>query len=178
MLSAIKLAHTKNPRPGAPSKYANFDFEDVEGTIRSILWPDDYALYGHLVKPDAILVARGVIDRRGGGDEANLIVNELIPIEELGSRYTTGIVIRIDEASGAEQQLSQVRDIARGYPGNCELQLVLCLRDLSRVHIRSQRLRVDVSPELRQRLESAIGPGRIRLMTAKPKLQETRRGRR
>ena len=59
--------------------------------------------YGHLVQPDAILVVRGVIDRRGGGDEVNLIVNELIPLDELGSRYTSGIVVRIDEAKGGER---------------------------------------------------------------------------
>ena len=178
MLSSIKLAHTKNGRPGSPTKYANFDFEDVDGTIRSILWPDDFAAYGHLVQPDAILVARGVIDRRGGGDEANLIVNELIPLEELGSRYTTGIVIRIDEASGGEQQLSHIREIVRGYPGSCELQLLLNLRDGSRVHVRSQRVRVNVSPELRSRLEETLGPGKIRILTARPKPQETKRARR
>jgi DNA polymerase III subunit alpha len=179
MLSSIKLAHTKNARPGSPTKYANFDFEDVDGAIRSILWPDDYATYGHLVQPDAILVARGVIDRRGGGDEANLIVNELIPLEELGSRYTTGIVVRVDEASGGESHLSCIRDIVRGYPGNCELQLLLCLRDGSRVHVRSQRVKVDVSSELRSRLDAAIGPGKVRLVTSRPRTNgEAKRSRR
>jgi DNA polymerase-3 subunit alpha len=178
MLSSIKFAHTKNGRPGAPTKYVNFDFEDMEGAIRSILWPDDFVAYGHLVQPDAILVARGVVDRRGGGDEANLIVNELIPLEDLGSRYTTGIVVGIDEASGGEQQLSQVREIVRGYPGSCELQLILQLLDGSRVHIRSQRVKVNVSPELRTRLEEALGPGRIRLITARPKASDSKRSRR
>lgn len=178
MLSSIKMAHTKNGRPGAPTKYANFDFEDVDGSIRSILWPDDFATYGHLVQPDAILVARGVIDRRGGSDEANLIVNELIPLEELGTRYTTGIVLRIDEAAGGERQLAQVREIVRGYPGNCELQLLLCLNDGTRVHLKSQRVRAEVSTELRSRLEEALGPGHTRLITARPRPAEPKRYRR
>ena len=42
MLSAIKFAHTKNPRPGSPSKYAMFDLEDMEGMMRCILWPEQF----------------------------------------------------------------------------------------------------------------------------------------
>jgi hypothetical protein len=44
----------------------------------------------------------GVIDRRGG-EEANLIVNELIPLDQLDTRYTTGIIVRIDERERTEQ---------------------------------------------------------------------------
>jgi len=51
-------AATKNPQPGKPSKYVMFDLEDVDGTIRCILWPDGFAEMGQLVQADAILMAR------------------------------------------------------------------------------------------------------------------------
>jgi len=177
MLSAIKLAHVKNARPGAPTKYANFDLEDKEGAIRCILWPDDYAASGQLIKPDAILLARGAVDRRGGGDEANLIVNELIPLEELESRYTTGLVIRVDEARHGAKKLSQVREIVRAYPGRCELQLLLSLRDGSRVHLKSHRIQIDVTSEMRERLDELLGAGNLRLITTKPAVGNGRRQR-
>jgi DNA polymerase-3 subunit alpha len=178
MLSAIKYAHVKNARPGAPSKYVNFDLEDLEGAVRCILWPDDFAEYGHLVQADSILVARGAVDRRGGGDEVNLIVNELIPLDELGSRYTSGIVVRIDEARGGERELARVREIVRGYPGNCELQMLLQLGDGARVHVKSQKIRVDVNAELRSRLDEALGPGNVHLLTSRPNGGSSRRNRR
>ena len=168
MLSAITFRHTKNSRPGAPTKYANFDLEDKAGIMRCIVWPDTFVEYGHLVTPDAILVVRGAIDRRGGGDEANLIVNELIPLGELESRYTTGIIIRVEEPAQGADKLSSVREIVRGYPGPCELRLVLCLRDGSRVHMKVNNFRVEVTPELRERLDDLLGPGSVRLMTTKP----------
>ena len=31
MLSSIKFSHTKNPKPGSPSRYAMFDLEDTDG---------------------------------------------------------------------------------------------------------------------------------------------------
>ena len=33
MIASIKHSHTKNPKPGAPSRYAMFDLEDTEGIM-------------------------------------------------------------------------------------------------------------------------------------------------
>ena len=76
-----------------------FDLEDLEGIVRCIVWPEEFARFGHLVQADAILAVRGAIDRRAGSEEANLIVNELIPLEELRRRGTKGIVVRVHEES-------------------------------------------------------------------------------
>jgi DNA polymerase-3 subunit alpha len=168
MLSAIKMAHIKNPRPGTPAKYANFDLEDMAGSIRCILWPSDFETYGELVQADAILVARGVIDRRGGGDEANLIVNELIPLVDLEARYTSGVVIRVDEVIHGAEKLGMIREVVRAYPGNCELHLVLRLVDGSRVLLKSNRLRVEINEELRTRINDLLGEGNFQLMTSRP----------
>jgi DNA polymerase-3 subunit alpha len=166
MLSAIRLAHVKNPRPGTPTKYANFDLEDLDGVVRCILWPDDYATCGERVKADAILVARGTVDRRGGGDELNLIVSELIPLDELESRYTTGIAIRIDERGG-EACLRSVHEIVRGYPGTCELVLLLTLHDGTTLQLSSTGIRVSLTPEFRSRIDDLLGPGNFQLITAR-----------
>ncbi len=168
MISAIKMAHIKNPKPGAPAKYANFDLEDMAGSIRCILWPSDFEQFGELVQADAILVARGAIDRRGGGDEANLIVNELIPLEDLETRYTSGVVIRVDEEVHGTEKLSTIREVVRAYPGSCELSLMLRLMNGSRVLLKSNRLRVEINEELRNRINDLLGEGNFQLMTSKP----------
>ncbi|QDU96110.1 DNA polymerase III subunit alpha [Lignipirellula cremea] len=169
MLSAIKFAHTKNPKPGAPSKYVNFDLEDVDGAIRCIQWPDGFAESGHLIQADAILVVRGVLDRRGG-DEANLIVNELVPLDQLDAKYTRGIKIRIDEKIHGLGAVKTVREILRGYPGGGEVQLVLCLEEGTRVYVKSGREGVDMSKEMRARLDDSLGPGNYQTITAPPQV--------
>jgi DNA polymerase-3 subunit alpha len=168
MLSSIKFSNTKNPQPGKPSRYAMFDLEDVEGTIRCILWPEQFAEMGHLVTPDNILVVRGVIDRRGG-EEANLIVNELIPLDQLDSRYTTGIVVRVHEERHGPDALDKLREVVRTYPGNSELQLLLMLEGGSRVYLKSHRTRLAVTRELRDRIDDLLGPGNLQLITTPPK---------
>ncbi|HND51395.1 MAG TPA: DNA polymerase III subunit alpha [Pirellulaceae bacterium] len=168
MLSAIKITNTKNSKPGAPTRYAMFDLEDMTGAVRCILWPDDFVNFGELVQPDAILVVRGSLDRRGG-DEANLIVNEMIPLSELGQRYTTGLMVRIDETKHGAEMLPKVREIVRGYPGSRDFELMLQLRDGHRVRLKSNRIRLDITAELQQRLEDLLGPGNFRRITTPPK---------
>jgi DNA polymerase-3 subunit alpha len=166
MLAAIKVAHTKNPQPGKPSKYAMFDLEDMAGIMRCIVWPEQYAQVGDLVQPDAILVVLGVIDKRPGSEEANLIVNELIPLEELEARYTRGVLVRVIEQTHGLRGLEQLHEILRGYPGKCELQLLLCLADGTRVPMQCTGMRVAIDPEMRQRVQDLLGPENFRLLPA------------
>jgi len=168
MISSIKFAHTKNGKPGQPTKYANFDLEDMEGSIRCIVWPRGFAECGERVQPDAVVLAKGKVDRRGGGDEANLIIDDLIPLDELDHRYTHGIRIRFDELEHDQDTLANVREIIRGYPGSKDLLMTLSLRDGETVHLKSDRFRVDVTPELRNRLDDLLGTGCYKLLMSKP----------
>ncbi len=169
MLSAVKFSHTKNSRPGSPTRYAMFDLEDMDGAMRCILWPDQFLQYGELVEPDAVLVALGTIDKRGGGDEANMIVNELIPLDDLKSRFTRGIVIRVSEQAHGEESLEKLYQILRGYPGPCEVQLAMFLADGTRVLMGSERLRVAIDDQMRSRVEDLLGKGNLRLLPTPPR---------
>src|SRR5262245_26976648 len=177
MISSIKYSTTRNPQPGKPSKYVMFDLEDVDSAIRCILWPDGFLEMGNLVVADSILMVRGVIDRRGG-EEANLVVNELIPLDQLDSRYTTGIVVRIDEREHTADMLDKIREVVRSSPGNSELQLAIILEDGSRIFLKSHRVRLEVTRDLQDRLENLLGPGNLQLLTAKPRLNQNTNGNR
>ncbi len=167
MLAAIKFSHTKNPRPGqVHTKYAMWDLEDMQGIMRCILWPEDFAKHGIHVEQDKIVVVRGAIDKRPGSEDANLIVNEIIPLEALESRYTKGIVVRVDETKHGEKGLQGLMEILRGYPGNCEVQLVLTLADRTRLVCASDAIRVAFDPEMRRRVTEFLGADSLKVMAA------------
>ena len=169
IVSAIKLSQTKNPRAGSTNtKYAMFDLEDIGGLIRCIAWPEEYANFGHLITADAILVVRGAVDRRPGSEESNLIVNELIPLADVAGRFTRGIRVRLSESQHGTRGVSELHEILRGYPGNCELQFLLCLADGRRVLMKSEQMRVGLNPEMRGRLDALLGPGNVQLLAAPP----------
>jgi DNA polymerase-3 subunit alpha len=170
MLAALKFSHTKNPRPGSThTKYAMWDLEDLDGIVRCIIWPEQFAEFGHLVKADAILAIRGSIDRRPGAEEINLIVNELIPLEELSTRFSNSVVIRVRENGDNANVLATLREIVRGYPGNKPLRLRLELADGSAATLDCAKSGVTIDPELRRRVEELLGPGSYRLTAAPPK---------
>ena len=166
MLSSIKLSHTKNPRPDKPSRYAMFDLEDMAGVMRCIVWPELYAEFGEMVQADAILVLAGVIDKRPGSEEANLIVNELIVLDDLAARCTSGLKVRLFEDKHGPKGLDQLNEILRGYPGTGSLELVLCLADGRQVSCDCRKTEIEINEEMRARVDELVGPENVRLLTA------------
>ncbi|MDZ4783103.1 MAG: DNA polymerase III subunit alpha [Planctomycetia bacterium] len=171
LISAIRFAHTKNPRPGSTAtKYAMFDLEDTAGIMRCILWPEEFAKVGEWIVPDALVAIRGTIDKRPGSDNINLICNEILPVSELEQRYTRGLRLRVSEQEHGEKKLESLRDILRGYPGPCAVELVLELTDGLRVLCKSGGLKVQLNAEMRGRIEDLLGPGCVKPLAAPAKL--------
>jgi len=168
MLSAIAVKHSKRADPGRPTRFAMFDLEDTGGIMRCICWPEQFVIYEDAIKPDAIVVVRGVVDKRPGSEEANLIVNEIIPLADLAARYTRGVMIRVSETQHGPQKLQQLHEILRGYPGKAELQLVITLADGSKVSCKCSDLAVTITAELRTRVDDLLGPGNLRLLPTTP----------
>ena len=167
MISADQASHTKNPKPGSPSRYAMFDLEDTEGIMRCILWPEQFAQYGELVQPDAICVAprrdrQAARQRRGQPDR-----QRGHPLEDLEARYTRGIRVRVIEETHGLKKLEMLHEILRGYPGECPLELSLCLADGRKVACRCDNFRVANNPEMRSRVEELLGAENFRLVTGR-----------
>lgn len=163
MLSAIKFSHVKNPKDAnSPTKYAMFDLEDTEGAIRCILWPQEFAKHGSKIVPDAIMVAQGRLDFRGG-DEANLIVDNLIPIDGLSESMARGIKIRINEIDRGDEKIKLAYEVLRGYPGDRALKIELFLENGMRAEIDSGK-RIEIREELCVRLRDILGSAAIEML--------------
>ncbi len=163
MISSVKQSHVKNPRdPNSPTKYAMFDLEDVDGAIRCILWPQDFAKFGDKVIADEVVVLQGRLDYRGG-DEANMIVDKVIPISQLDQNLTHGVKIMIDQQKHGEDGLKNAYEILRGYPGNRELKIEVILEDGMRVELESNK-RIDINDQLTSRLTELLGKTSVEML--------------
>ena len=169
MLAAIKFSHTKNPRPGSTNtKYAMWDLEDLDGIMRCIMWPEQFAEFGELVKPDAILAIKGAVDRRPGAEEVNLIVNELIPLADLPARFTSGISIRVREEEHGIAALEKLREIVRGYPGTKPLKIHLALTDGGSVTFDCPKLQRGDRPRAAPPHRRPARPGQLQIHPRRP----------
>ena len=147
-----------------------FDLEDMDGIVRCILWPEEFASYGHLVQADAILVVRGAVDRRPGSEEANLIVNELIPLDDLAGRFTKGVVDpRQRRAARAARPGSSCTKSSAATRALASCSWCLRLADGSKVYLKSDEPAGRTSARDAQPGRGLLGPGNFRLIAAPPK---------
>jgi DNA polymerase-3 subunit alpha len=166
LVSALKHSHVKRTRdPAAPTKYVMFDLEDLAGAIRCIQWPTEFAEQGELIQPDAVVVIQGTVDRRSG-DEANLIVKRVIPLDQLDQVLTSGLKLKLSPPHDAAT-LETIRQIVRGYPGRQQLAFEIETADGDRVQLRSGR-RIELTDELVDRLKDVLGPANVEPLFAKP----------
>ena len=171
MLSVDQVFQHEEPAAGQPHAYAMFDLEDMTGMMRCILWPEDFAAFGHWSRPTPILAVRGVIDKRPGSEEANLIVNELdsvwrsFPPALRGASGAAGFRAAARPAGPG----AVARDHLRGYPGASAVQLVICLSDGTRsfpCQCDSFKVEIDAQGDAEPREKPLLGPGISRIQAA------------
>ncbi|MFN0055597.1 MAG: DNA polymerase III subunit alpha [Planctomycetales bacterium] len=170
MISAIKRTNTKKPSRNGHTRYANFDFEDVRGAVRCIMWPEDYAKFGEQVQQDTICFLEAKVDRRGR--EPNLIVHNLITLEEADKRFTDQVALKFQRGLHSEGDIDKVRAILGRFPGRCGVALVVESFDeknpaqkLRYLLAPSQNLKVAADVRLAQELQQVLGAGNVRFMS-------------
>ena len=167
LVAALKLSNTKQARPGSThTRYGMFDLEDMNGLVRSICWPEDYARLGEHLQSDAVVVVGGSIDRRAGSEETNLIVNELLPIADIWRLQPRSITVKIVEGVHDAAALDRLAEIFRRHPGKSSLRLVLDLADGSRVLMEADRDKVGWTQQLHHELVDLLGSGCVRAPVA------------
>ena len=170
MIGGIKMANTNNPDPGKSSLYANFDLEDTDGDVRSIIWPEKYEKYRDLVKPESIVFAVGKMNRKKSRDETsadgNFIVDALYTVEAGPQALSRGFEITLDETKNGIDGATKLHEILRNYPGRSEVELSIRMANGSLALFRPSKLRIDMNADLRRRVVELLGGDAVRWLKA------------
>jgi DNA polymerase-3 subunit alpha len=78
MISGVQVKNVQKSRSGL-TRMAKLCFEDLTGSVPSMLWPEEFAKSEDLVKNDLIGFVKGTLDRRR--DPAELIISKIIPLD-------------------------------------------------------------------------------------------------
>jgi DNA polymerase-3 subunit alpha len=163
LVAALKLSNTKQPRSGSThTRYAMFDLEDMDGLVRTICWPEDYARLGESIAPDAVVLVAGTIDRRVGSEETNLVVNELVPLADAWRLPVRSVTVRLVEGRHDRETIDRLAEILRRHPGEVPLRLVIERADGCRVLMEVDAAGTTWTPELQRELVDLVGPGGVR----------------
>ncbi|MFM7250427.1 MAG: DNA polymerase III subunit alpha [Planctomycetaceae bacterium] len=163
MVAAIKLSNVKQPRQGSThTRYAMFDLEDMDGLVRTICWPEEYARMGEAIVADAVMLVAGSVDRRAGSEETNLIVNEVVPLAEAWNRPVRSVTLRVVEPDHGTATVDALATILARHPGTVPLRLVIDLADGRRVLMEADGHPVAWGPQFHADVSALLGPGAIR----------------
>ena len=179
LVSALKLSNVKQARHGSThTRYGMFDLEDMDGIVRTICWPEDYARLGECIQADAVIVVSGTVDRRADSEETNLIVNDIVPIAAVWQRPVRSVTVKLLESLHDCSTLDCLAQIVRRHPGQIPLRMLLEMVDGRRVLLEADRDKVAWSQEFYSAITELLGVGCLRaaLTLGKGRSKENSRG--
>ncbi len=162
MITNIKERNVQKSRSGL-TRMAKFTFEDLSGTAPAMLWPEEFAKLGELVKNDRIVFVKGTLDHRR--DPAELVVSKIIPLEQGPAELTHGIVVRLQKGIHQTEHLERLLRLIRVRPGNLDLYFeIVGLEYVRRAIYRAgASLCVRYDDRLVSDLEAVVGTGNVRV---------------
>src|SRR5208282_4298201 len=105
MIASVQVRNVQKSRSGL-TRMAKLSFEDLTGSTPAMLWPEEYAKLGELVKNDLIGFVKGTLDRRR--EPAELIISKIMPIETAAAELARGVVVRLHKGVHQEADLERL----------------------------------------------------------------------
>ena len=163
IIANVQARNVQKSRSGL-TRMAKLVFEDLTGTTPAMLWPEEFAKMGDLVRSDLIGWVKGTIDRTR--DPAELVISRIIPLEQGPAELTRGVIVRLHKGSHQTDHLERLLRAVRIRPGNLDLYLeIIGLEQVRRaVYKAGASLRIRYDDRLIPELEAAVGSGLVRLL--------------
>ncbi|MGH2730518.1 MAG: OB-fold nucleic acid binding domain-containing protein, partial [Actinomycetota bacterium] len=135
------------------------DFEDLSGAgLEVIVFPKVHTQYLSILRPDAILLIKGRVDRDARDDSLKLIAME-IHEPKLGTQ--TPVEINLPADSCTEGVIDQLKDVLASHPGTTQVFLHL-VRGSDRTVLRlGSEFWVDTGNGLHAELKALLGPAAL-----------------
>jgi DNA polymerase-3 subunit alpha len=163
IITNLQARNVQRSRSGH-TRMAKFTFEDLSGTTPAMLWPEEFAKLGDLVKNDLIGWVKGTVDRRR--DPPEVIVSRIIPLEQGPAELTRGVVVRLHKGLHHSGHLERLLRAVRIRPGNLDLFFeIVGIEQVRRaIYKAGASLRLRYDERLLTELEAAVGAGYVRLL--------------
>jgi len=145
-------------------KMAIVGLEDLTGTVGTLIFPRTFQKFSNLVKVDSMVFITGRINLRE--EEPKLIADEIIPLEEVKSKFTKAVLIRLQTPGLEKSTLSALKSILSRYKGKVPVFLNFREPDGKMISISAGRnCFVKMDNLLLEEIENLCGSGSVGLKT-------------
>ena len=133
--------------------------EDLTGAaVEAIVFPKTHEQYAELVRPDAVLLVKGRVDRDARTDSVQLVVMELIE-PKLGEEPPVVINLTVDACT--DDMVSALKETLACHPGTTQVFLHLARGERTTVLRLGSELWVNTRNGLHGELKALLGPSAI-----------------
>jgi DNA polymerase-3 subunit alpha len=161
----VELAiRTANKGRNLGRKYATFRIEDFTGTVRCIMWSDEYARFQEFVTDDAVQLFEGTLNWQEGRAEPDFQVKKVLSLEEAKREFTKSMLIKLPygDDEGSLRKLDTVAVVLKRYRGNCPVYLSVRDANGKQVQLKlNEEFRVNPAELKVEDLEMVLGPGSV-----------------
>jgi DNA polymerase-3 subunit alpha len=158
------VVRTANRGRNQGRKYATFHIEDFTGSVRCILWSDEYVRYQELIAADAVLLFEGVLNWSEGRAEPDFQVKRVLTIEEARREFTKSLLLKLPYSEDEEtlRKLDAVGMVLKRYRGPCPVYLSIRDANGKQVQLKlNDEFKVNPVAVQLQDLEMILGPGAV-----------------
>jgi DNA polymerase-3 subunit alpha len=141
--------------------------EDLTGQITTLVFPRAYSEggLGAKLKPDTVVVIGGRLSYKGDAEVAELIAEEIEPIEKALEKWGRRLLLPLESAGLESEALVELKKLLAHHPGPCPVTLSLHTPAHGTALIDTQQ-RVRLTPELFEELQKALGEKSWRVQAA------------
>ena len=155
LIRAVRPLFTKKGK-NAGAKMAAFDFEDLDGQVACIIFPEDYEKHQELVRKESIVFIRGQVDRRR--EEPSIRVSDVYTLEEGQRVLTKAVVLRLHEVGLDDELMENLRKVLAAHPGTVPIYIELVSRTHGRTILRAgDDLRVSADAAFQRDVANLLG---------------------
>lgn len=160
MISKIRTIITRNGR-AAGQKMAVLELEDLQGKCEVVLFPKSYEQNGPMVEVDKIVFVRGKVDCRR--ENPNILADELIEITEASDKLAANVWIQLSGFDITEEKINRIRSVCSSHRGKSPVHVSVQTGKYKIVALADKTLSVKPDAEFYRKLETIVGPGKVRL---------------
>ena len=145
-------------------KMAIVGFEDLTGTVETLVFPRTFQKYSTLVAVDSMVFITGRLNLRE--EEPKLVADEIIPLEEVKSKFTKAVTVRLKTPGLEKPLLGDLKDILSRHRGKVPVLLSFQEPTGRMVNVSVGRnYSVKLDGILVDEIEALCGSGSVRLKT-------------
>jgi DNA polymerase-3 subunit alpha len=124
VVHSLKL---KNNKKG--DRYATFTFEDKEGVVEVIVWPEAYRKHEVAIHSDQPVCLNGTLDI--DEERCQIIVDEVVLLESVATEEVRQVHIQVPSDMTTKEDLLALREVLTQHQGDCRAFLHLMRPDYS-----------------------------------------------